>query len=277
MINAEKAKVCFLVCVYKNDTLENFEKCVNSMLNQTHSSCDIYIYVDGPIDQTLIDYMADLELKDKVVIFYDGDDVARGLAYGLNFLIEKALASSCSYDFLARMDADDISKENRIEVQLSHMEKSGADVTGSGSVEIDSEDVPISRREVLLTHDDLVSNIVKRCPFIHPSVVFRRRVFESGNRYDPELRNTQDYFLWVDLAKSGYKFSNVADRLLLFRRDSAFFKRRGVGKAFNEFKGRFYAMKVLGLYSFSNILFTVLLFFIRLSPSFISKIAYKYR
>jgi hypothetical protein len=126
------------------------------------------------------------------------------------------------------------------------------------------------------TNEILVKNIIKKCPFNHPTVMFRTTVFLNSNvRYKAELMNTQDYYLWVDLVKAGYLFANINEPLLKFRIDENFHTRRGLKKAINDLKARFYAFKVLRNFSMSNLLHVTLLFALRISPATIKKIAYK--
>jgi hypothetical protein len=100
-------------------------------------------------------------------------------------------------------------------------------------------------------------------------------VFEQGFRYRENLMNTQDYFFWADLAAAGFKFANLSDKLLKFRRVNDFYKRRGLGKSINEFKARFYTMKVLDKYSLGNILYAFAVLALRLMPGRVVKFAYK--
>lgn len=65
------------------------------------------------------------------------------------------------------------------------------------------------------THHELIKSIVKRSPFIHPSVMFRGSVVEHI-RYNDSLMNTQDYYLWIDLLSKKYKFHNIQQPLLFF-------------------------------------------------------------
>lgn len=55
------------------------------------------------------------------------------------------------------------------------------------------------------THHELIKSIVKRSPFIHPSVMFRGSVVEHI-RYNDSLMNTQDYYLWIDLLSKNINF-----------------------------------------------------------------------
>jgi hypothetical protein len=89
------------------------------------------------------------------------------------------------------------------------------------------------------------------------------------------LKNTQDYYLWVDLVKDGCLFANINETLLKFRIDENFHQRRGLKKAMNDLKSRLYSFKILKNYSISNVLHVILLFILRVSPAWIKKLAYK--
>jgi hypothetical protein len=67
----------------------------------------------------------------------------------------------------------------------------------------------------------------------------------------------------------------LSDKLLKFRRVNDFYKRRGLTKSINEFKARFYTMKVLDKYSLGNIVYAFAVLALRLMPGRIVKIAYK--
>ncbi|MDV5059493.1 glycosyl transferase, partial [Vibrio diabolicus] len=117
--------------------------------------------------------------------------------------------------------------------------------------------------------------IIKRCPFNHPSVMFRMSVFEDGFRYKSELMNTQDYYLWVDLLAAGKNFANINEPLLMFRINESFHSRRGFKKAMNDLNSRIYAFKKLDVLNLSNIIHTISLFLLRIAPTSIKKWAYK--
>ena len=60
----------------------------------------------------------------------------------------------------------------------------------------------------------------------HPTVMFRRGVFERGHRYDTRCVIMQDYELWSRLILAGEIISNVPEYLLWFRIGDSFFSRR---------------------------------------------------
>lgn len=268
-----KPNVAVIMSIYKNDRLSFIIESIESILNQSYKSCDLYIAIDGPVSKDVEDYIVNISSIDNIFVSFDS--VNKGLAFRLNQLIEIASIKK-KYKYIARMDADDISIHSRIEEQVFFFENhSEVSVVGSDLMEINEEGESIFYKSMPVKHDELSSAIIKRCPFNHPSVMFKAEVFSSSIRYNENLMNTQDYYLWVDLLSAGFKFANINKPLLKFRIDGNFHSRRGLKKAINDLKSRIYAFKILKCYSVSNILHVILLFTLRISPTFIKKLAYK--
>jgi hypothetical protein len=102
----------------------------------------------------------------------------------------------------------------------------------------------------------------------HPTVMMRRRVFESGLRYREDVKLTEDYHLWISAASLGFVLANMEEPLLNFQRDSNFFHRRGGWQqARADLHVRFRAMRELRLYSMVNILWAVAAFGMRIMPA----------
>jgi len=267
-------KVAVAMSVYRSDKLFLLKESINSLINQTYKNLKIFIMVDGPVDKPVQSYLADLAVKDGFNIEFCQEN--SGLATRLNQIIDKVVSIG-GYDYIARMDADDISDKTRFNKQVKFLSlNTDVSVVGSDVMEIDESGNELFYKKMSSHHDELYSNIIQRCPLNHPSVMFRTKIFQDPHvRYKAWLKNTQDYYLWVDLFKAGYRFSNINEALLYFRVDSNFHSRRGFKKAVNDFNSRLYAFKTLKCYSFVNIIHTGLLFALRVSPSFLKKIAYK--
>lgn len=260
------------MCVYKNDKFNYLKESINSILNQEGVVVKLYIFVDGYVDKDIIVLLNGFNKLENVDINYSERNV--GLASGLNWLLDNVVDFD-NYKYVARMDADDISRKDRFYEQSLKLSNSDIDVLGSDCIEIDGNNNESFYKKLPQGHDDLICSIIKRCPFIHPSVMFKSSVFIDGYRYDSSLMNTQDYYLWVTLAKNGYKFGNINKPLIYFRVDSNFHKRRGFKKVLNEIRGRLWAMNELSMYSIKNLFFIFAYLVLRLSPSFVSQFAYK--
>lgn len=267
------SKVAVALSVYQSDKLSLLKLCIDSLLSQTYENLHVYIMVDGPVEKQVGLYLAELSNDENFNVEFCEKNC--GLATRLNQIIDKVVAIG-DYDYIARMDADDISDKTRFSKQVSFLKQhKDVSVVGSDIMEIDELGNKLFYKSMSSNHEELYANIIRRCPVNHPSVMFRVEIFHDPNiRYKPWLKNTQDYYLWVDLFKAGFRFANINEALLYFRIDSQFHSRRGLKKAMNDFKSRIYAMNELGVYTLSNCLHMFLLFFLRVSPSFIKKIAY---
>lgn len=265
--------VAIAISVYDSDRPDFLDSSLSSLFSQSYPFIDIYMQVDGYISTEL---KTVLEKYSNHENFYcDFYPQNMGLAFQLNNAIEKILSTD-KYSYIARMDSDDISLPDRIEKQVCYLELNpNIAVVGTSVTEFHSNG-QVFEKIMPANHDDLEYNIVKRCPFNHPTVMFNLLVIKDEHlQYNGNLKNTQDYYLWVDLLSLGYKFSNIEDVLLKFRIDDNFHKRRGFKKAVNDFNSRWYAMNKLDILSASNLVHAFLLFGLRISPSFIKEFAYK--
>lgn len=264
-------KPIFILCVYNKDKPEFVSVAIESCLNQS-VDCSIYIYVDGKIDPVLDKCIESYSLYDSISIFRGEDN--KGLAFGLNLLIDQCLSTDAEYIF--RMDADDISTRDRVEQQINFLcNNPNIDIVGSDVIEIDEQGNECFYKRMEPDSKELYKNIIKKCPLNHPSTAFRRVFFEQGLRYKEDLKNTQDYYLWVDALSHGFNISNINSPLLYFRVDEDFHQRRGFKKALNDLNARLYAFKKLDVNTMSNYVHTILLVTLRLSPSFVKKYVYK--
>lgn len=266
-------RIGVLMSLYNGDVIKNVKEAVESIFKQTYSDFCLFIYLDGLTDKDIVAYVNQLKDNEKVKIISGLTN--RGLAYGLNRLIEAALDEG-NYKFFARMDADDISTPDRFATQVDFLiNNPDISVVGSNCIEI-NENGEVLFNKILPQYPDELRNFsFKRSPLIHPSVMFNDKVINDV-KYDDNLKNTQDYFLWVDLQAKGYQLYNIQKYLLEFRVANDFYKRRGIGKIKNEIKSRIYAMYKLKGFNLRNVFYLFCLIIMRFSPEFIKKMCYKY-
>ena len=261
--------------VYAGDRLEWVEEAINSLLTQSYLNFLYVIVIDGEIPLNLRAFLFKIASEHNNVQLVQAEHNV-GLSQCMNFVIEWSLENVKSAQYFFRMDADDISLENRLEKQIDFLQKHpNVSVLGSGLVEINEQGEKVGQRKLPLKHHEIMRFLPKRCSINHPTVAIRFSVFEQGYHYRSDLKNTQDYFFWADLAAAGFKFANLPDKLLQFRRVNDFYKRRGYSKSLNEFKARFYTMKVLNRYGVGNIVYACSVLILRLMPAKLVKLAYK--
>lgn len=270
------SNVAVAMSIYKNDSVKYVKLCLDSILSQTYFNYHIYIQVDGCIEPEVYDLLVSYKEKHDDIFSISFDSDNKGLAFRLNQIIDKVVDNG-NYSFIARMDADDVCDASRFMTQVNFLKDNpNVDVVGSDVIEIDSDGNEVFYKKMDSEHSTIESKLIKKCPFNHPTVMLRTSVFANGVRYKSELKNTQDYYLWVDLIKLGYVFSNINRSLLYFRVNEDFHNRRGFDKAMNDVRSRFYALRELPYtFTFSNSIHIFLLFALRVSPSFLKKIVYK--
>src|SRR3989338_5597380 len=105
-------KICVIMSVYNG--LPYLKEAVKSILNQTYKNFEFIIVDDASRDKT---WQFLKSLKDKRVKLIQNKKNL-GLAASLNIAIRLAQG-----DFIARMDADDISLSNRFEEQIKYLTK----------------------------------------------------------------------------------------------------------------------------------------------------------
>ena len=269
--------IAVILPVYKNDKAGNVRLSIISILNQTYEgSIFLFIGVDGPIGDDLTICLKEFEIKDTVNISWFSEN--RGLAIVLNDLLE--LCINNGFEYIARMDADDISMPNRFELQMKYLsDHPNIDVVGGAIEEID-EDGNLRGKIIVYPEspDECREFFSKRNPHAHPAVLFRKTFFDklNGKKYRPEYRQNQDTMLWYDGMMAGTQHANIPEIVLNFRITNAMFKKRRNGWAFakKQFKDRLIINKGLG-YGFGADVYGFAMFCMLISPVWVKKIAYR--
>lgn len=232
-----------IMSLYKNDTLPVVKEAIYSIISQTYHDFQLYIVFDGPVNDSVGDF---LRCLDDQRLFLIERSKNQGLAYSMNELLRLILPLDCSY--VARMDADDISFPERFEKQIEYMElHTDVDCLGTWAIEFDREDREFFRKKMPVTHNECLELFKKRDCIIHPTVMFRKSYFEKAGLYPEDTYFGEDTMMWAQGFKNGCRFANLPLFLFKFRLDTNFFeRRRGWKHAQSIFKLRRQVNKMLG-------------------------------
>ena len=257
--------------LYKNDRLEFVKLAVESILGQTYTNFDFYIQYDGPIRPEVDELLSGLTDK-RVKIQRRAEN--KGLAHSLNDLL--AMVMPKGYEYIARMDADDISLPKRFEQQLEYFKMHPElECLGSWAVEITCNGEEYFRKQMPETHDECREMFKKRDCMIHPTVMFRRSYIEKAGLYSLDTYFGEDTMMWAQGFKAGCRFANVPEYLFKFRLDDHFFeRRRGWKHAKGIFTLRHRVNKMLG-YGFMADFWALAYAGAKMMPKFILNIIYK--
>ncbi|MBQ2912590.1 MAG: glycosyltransferase [Bacteroidales bacterium] len=267
-------KLAVIMSLYNNDMIEYVKLAVESILSQTYKDFIFYIQYDGPIDSDVNDYLLSL-IDERVQIRKRMEN--KGLAQSLNDLL--AIVKPQKYEFIARMDADDISLPDRFEKQIAYlMSNLKVDLVGGAINEINengNDRGKITRYPC--NPDDCRSFFAKRNPVAHPTVMFRRSFFEkTGWEYPMDYMRNEDTRLWHEGYKHGCVIANLPDVLLNFRITDAMFTQRRNGKEFA--KSQYELRKIINKdlqFGFMSNVYAFVMYLLMISPSWLLKLAYR--
>lgn len=202
------SRVSVVMSVYNG--ARYLREAVDSILSQTFGDFEFIILNDGSTDGSaeIIGSYCDIRIR------YVENSQNMGLTRSLNQGLLMAQG-----EYVARMDADDISLPKRFERQVAFLDahpKVG--VLGTAARLIDGSGVKGEIIRFSPEHGFLrwlmcfVTN-----PIIHPSVMVRRQCIERVGGYDENMATSQDYELWCRLS-GATRLANLTDVLLLLRK-----------------------------------------------------------
>ena len=215
-------KFSVLISVYAKELPENLRQSLESIFHQELPPDEVVLVEDGPLTDGLhevIRAFRDQYPSMQVYRLVGNRGLGEALSRGLNY---------CTYDIVARMDSDDISRPDRFSKEMEWLvTHPSTDIVGSWVDEFASDPSEIiSTRRLPETHREIIEFSRYRNPMNHPTVMFRKAAVERAGGYrHREL--FEDYDLWVRMLQQGARFHNLQESLLRFRLSPQFYGRRG--------------------------------------------------
>ena len=171
-------KYSVLMSVYHKEKTEYLRQSMDSMLNQTVAPDEFVIVCDGPLgeelDRVLLEYAA-LHSCIKLVRLPENVGLGAALNAGLR---------ACTNPIVARMDSDDVSMPDRIELELCAMNRENADIVSGTIIEFNTNTEEELARRVLPENMDGIRQFSRRRnPFNHPAVMFKKESVEKAGGY----------------------------------------------------------------------------------------------
>lgn len=183
-------KVTVLMSVYNGERY--LREAVESILNQTFEDFLFLIVNDGSTDGTgsILQGYGDRRIR------LVENEKNLGLTRSLNRGIEMTRS-----EYVARMDADDVSSAERLEKQVCYLEDNPeVGLLGTRYMKIDEEGNEGGEIHVPIGRDMIKKKLLVGNAFCHGSVVMRRSVLEKTGFYDENLTFAQDYDLWLRIS-----------------------------------------------------------------------------
>jgi len=173
---------------------ESLDSSIESILNQSYKNIELLIMDDGSSDSTNRICKRYEKEHPSIRIYKNLKNI--GLTKSLNILINHAQG-----DLIARQDADDVSTTQRIEKQIDFLQGNNLDACTTRALIINKNKKIPGFSHYLPTR----FVIKKKNPFIHGTLLIKKSVIEKVGFYDERFLYAQDYKLFSDLLKSGFK------------------------------------------------------------------------
>jgi len=209
MILENQIAVTVLMAVYNGEGW--LEKSITSVLNQTYSNFEFIIVNDGSQDksQQIVEKFA---LTDsRIRVFHKENS---GLADSLNYGLKKSRGT-----WVARIDADDICRPDRLEKQIKAVSRyKDLVLIGSGLNIINEHDDVVQTHLYPTHHSALLHCLSHALPFFaHSSAFFNLNVANSVGGYRIQFMRSQDLDLWLRLAECG-EIASIYEPLVSIRK-----------------------------------------------------------
>ncbi len=137
----------------------------------------------------------------------------RGVSASRNELLKLARG-----EFIAVMDADDLSLPRRFEIQIEFLRRHPqvSAVSGAHGV-IDDRGRYLTRLDAPLEDEEIQQALLAgSCSMCHPGAMIRREPLVQAGGYDESLESAIDIDLWLRLGEKG-ELANVPDAVIQYR------------------------------------------------------------
>lgn len=233
MTDRKAPNISILMSVYNAE--KTLAKAIDSVLTQTYPDFEFIICDDASTDSSPALLKEYAERDGRIVLLFHSEN--KGLGASLNDCLEIAKG-----EYIARQDADDFSKPERLERTLEYLKVTDAPYVASGIYVFDDGGV-FSKR---LFEENITKHIIaKKNPFFHPTMLFKKEILlkVDGYRVAEETRRTEDYDLVMRLAAEGYIGKNLQEYLYYVYEPYDAYLRHTRKTRRNEIRTRRYGLK----------------------------------
>ena len=193
-----------------NETIEELNQSINSILTQSHKDLEFIIVNDNPSNLILSEYLE--SLTDSRVKVYKNDK-NMGLVDSLNIALKYA-----NGNYVARMDADDISLPYRLEHQLNYLLSNNFDMVGSYLQLIDENGCILKEVMKFPSSEKKIRKCISWGSCLpHPSWLLKKSVYDKLGGYR-EVPSCEDYdFILRALVCKDFRLGNIPEVCLKYR------------------------------------------------------------
>lgn len=183
------------------------EEAIRSVMGQTFTHWELLVIDDGSTDRT-DEIVQRLMQEDKRITLLNNEK-NMGVAMTRNRGFDL-----CRGEYVALLDSDDIWHPYKLEKQLARLKEAGADFAYCSYAIVDSDLKKV--KDDYTVPDQVSFEKLLRENVIGCSTVLLSRKIVDKHRFQPDFYH-EDYVLWLDLLRSGYKAVGCPETLVDWR------------------------------------------------------------
>lgn len=204
-MNADSYTPVISVCVPCYNAAPYLAECIDSILSQSFNDFELLIVDDGSTDNSIEIIRSYQDARIRLI------ENKHDYIYTINTLLNEARGK-----YVARMDADDIMIEDRLQTQYEYMEANPEiDVLGGGMQFFGDQKLECyPHTEGFITFNEMLEG----CCIGHPCTMIVKDVINKYNiRYNPDYIYAEDYHFWMQCLQNGLKLKNLKQLLIKYR------------------------------------------------------------
>lgn len=183
---------------------------IKSVLSQTYPYWELILVDDGSTDKSLeiAEYFSKKDSRIRVI----SDSLNKKLPARLNQIIKEA-----KYDYIARMDADDLMHPTRLERQLEIIKSKNVDLVTTGLYSI-GENNEIQGKRILSNYQMKPEQILNGLTNLLHASLLAKKDWCLRNLYREDNALAEDYELWLTAAiKNDLNYIVIEEPLYFYR------------------------------------------------------------
>lgn len=232
-------KVSVIMGIYNCSS--TISQAIDSILNQTYTNWELILCDDGSSDNTYqIANQYKMRYPEKITLLKNSRNL--GLNLTLNYCLKYAKG-----DYIARMDADDVSLPERLEREVEYLDEHlDCAIVSTPMIYFDESG---DWGQGTAIEDPKKEDFITGTPFCHAPCMVRAEAYRAAGGYSTNLKTlrAEDYNLWFRLYALGYKGHNLQKPYYKMRDDINAYHRRKFKYCINEAYVRFTGYKMLKL------------------------------
>ena len=169
---------------------------ISSVVNQSYRSLELIVIDDNSTDYSIHIIEQYKERDERIRLIKMPNNIGVGLARneGLKIAAGK---------YITFLDSDDLWEINKLEIQISIMERLSLAVTHTDYGYLNGKGEIVSSTFTTSYNEVGYNELLKRTEISCLTVVYNRETV--GIHWFPDIKRKQDYVVWLNILKNGYK------------------------------------------------------------------------